>query len=390
MVFETIAYTNSAIPAQSRLYQLELVSSYRLGYNVQNVKNSLLGGNMIRIKRLTGISLVAAMMLFVIAPSAAIAVDSQYVGPPPPVPCALFFSTIDLPAGTPYDITVNGTTYNVTAQHGVINDLTLSFLSGTVINFTIQDPVLSTDIDRYHFVGSGWGLHGDFTIAGPTGVMEAFSHEGRIRFDQTGLPDDTEYWVNNGWAVGMNYLTAGTPFDVWSQMADYVESSFNYQDPVTTDFGSYPLAGVTPASPVIFTAPFNVMGTYASGSVDGSVYNDANNNGVRDRGEDGIPDATVELIGGVWNEEDRPPHIEAIPDGMNLSVFKTFTSDVNGDYSFDGVPAGTFYVRITLPNGDIQDSAPINLVIDGTGVTSGTADFPEGVAGPATLPYTGR
>jgi hypothetical protein len=77
------------------------------------------------IKRFTGICLAAAMMFYAIAPAAAIAVEAQT--PIGPVPCALFFSTIDLPLGTPYDITVNGTTYNVTANHGVTNDLTLSF-----------------------------------------------------------------------------------------------------------------------------------------------------------------------------------------------------------------------------------------------------------------------
>lgn len=69
-----------------------------------------------------------------------------------------------------------------------------------------------------------------------------------------------------------------------------------------------------------------VLKTYAIGDV---VWIDTNRNGVQDAGEPPLAGVTVELI----------------QDGV---VIATTTTDVNGRYVFDNLPAGTYQVRFTL------------------------------------------
>ncbi len=88
------------------------------------------------------------------------------------------------------------------------------------------------------------------------------------------------------------------------------------------------------------------------GSISGSVYLDANSNGVRESGETGIAGVTITLTG---------------IDILGNSVNRTATTDANGDYAFSGVLPGTYTLSETQPSsfGDGQASV-------GTGAT-GTA-----------------
>ncbi|MFZ4621833.1 MAG: SdrD B-like domain-containing protein [Bacteroidota bacterium] len=69
-------------------------------------------------------------------------------------------------------------------------------------------------------------------------------------------------------------------------------------------------------------------------SVTGSVFNDANSNGVKDVGEAGLANVVVSLSGGG-----------------------TSTSDANGSYSFTGVTAGTYTVSAPAVSGYTQTTA---------------------------------
>ncbi|MFL5328347.1 MAG: SdrD B-like domain-containing protein [Gemmataceae bacterium] len=69
-------------------------------------------------------------------------------------------------------------------------------------------------------------------------------------------------------------------------------------------------------------------------SVSGSVYNDANNNGVKDAGEIGLPGFIVVLD----KNNDGSPDATAI-------------SDANGNYSFTGIAPGNYAIRQNPRNG---------------------------------------
>lgn len=69
------------------------------------------------------------------------------------------------------------------------------------------------------------------------------------------------------------------------------------------------------------------------GAVGDQVWNDANRNGIRDRGEGGVPGVVVRLLD---------------CDGNTL---QETTTDGNGDYRFNDVEPGDYRVRFVRPNG---------------------------------------
>lgn len=91
-----------------------------------------------------------------------------------------------------------------------------------------------------------------------------------------------------------------------------------------------------------------------TGSIAGTVYIDANNNGVQDTGEVGIPGTTLQLTGS-----------DALGNAVNL----TQTTDANGDYLFAQLARGTYTLTQIQPAGfrDGQEAA-------GTGATANLAD----------------
>lgn len=106
-------------------------------------------------------------------------------------------------------------------------------------------------------------------------------------------------------------------------------------------------------------------------SIRGSVYNDANNNGIRESGEAGLPNVLISLSG---------------------SETRSVLTDANGDYEFANLLAGTYTVTETQPIGfddgidtlgtgataTLADDAFINLVL-GAGVNATDFNFGERV-----------
>jgi uncharacterized repeat protein (TIGR01451 family) len=81
----------------------------------------------------------------------------------------------------------------------------------------------------------------------------------------------------------------------------------------------------------------------ALGGVAGLVWNDADANGLFDAAENGIPDVTVQLV------DPGPDGVVGSADDLTIGVT---TSESDGSYSFDDVPAGNYVVvidRSTLP-----------------------------------------
>ena len=74
-------------------------------------------------------------------------------------------------------------------------------------------------------------------------------------------------------------------------------------------------------------------------TISGSVYFDANNNGVRDVGETGIQGVRIDLTGSN--------HLNATPGTDNVSTF--VLTDGSGNYTFDNLHPGTYAVAETQP-----------------------------------------
>ncbi len=75
----------------------------------------------------------------------------------------------------------------------------------------------------------------------------------------------------------------------------------------------------------------------ATGSISGTVFGDLNSNGNFDTGETGIPNVTVYIdanLDGVFDTGDTPA-----------------TTDLNGNFTFPNLPAGTYRIREVLPAG---------------------------------------
>jgi hypothetical protein len=92
-------------------------------------------------------------------------------------------------------------------------------------------------------------------------------------------------------------------------------------------------------------------------TINGRVFNDANNNGRRDPGEGGLPRMSLQLI-----DETGAP-------------VTTATTDPNGVYHFTGVQLGDYQVRLVTLNGQIA-TTPISRPIDVTrGMDFNNIDF---------------
>ena len=91
----------------------------------------------------------------------------------------------------------------------------------------------------------------------------------------------------------------------------------------------------------------------ATASLAGSVYVDANGNGIRDAGEVGIAGVTLTLTG---------------TDITGTAVNQTATTDINGDYLFDNLVPGTYSVSEAQPAGFGDGDEAV-----GTGATGAVA-----------------
>jgi hypothetical protein len=133
-----------------------------------------------------------------------------------------------------------------------------------------------------------------------------------------------------------------------------------------------------------FAARLDVGEPLDGGAIAGRVWNDANENGVIDSGEEGVSGVEVSLNGG--GEDD------------STNADDTATTDENGDYEFDGLTGGVYTVSIdstvndtTTPSaltvllvesdeGVVSDFLDANFGVldDGSGGGGGDDDFPVG------------
>ncbi|GAA2658384.1 conserved repeat domain-containing protein [Actinosynnema pretiosum] len=126
--------------------------------------------------------------------------------------------------------------------------------------------------------------------------------------------------------------------------------------------GTVGSAGGTPTGDVIggITVGSGTVGagydfTDKAGSLAGSVYVDANGNGLRDAGEDGVAGVTVTLTG---------------TDDTGADVNRTALTEADGSYLFDGLLSGTYAITETQPAGYLDG-------IDAPGTAGATVTPPD-------------
>jgi uncharacterized repeat protein (TIGR01451 family) len=89
-------------------------------------------------------------------------------------------------------------------------------------------------------------------------------------------------------------------------------------------------------------------------SISGLTFVDVNNNGIQDSGDEGIAGVVITLTG---------------TDFLGNTVDATITTDVNGNYEFDGLARGTYNVEQTQPAGFRN-----GMTIPGTGANATVTD----------------
>ncbi|MCL2482344.1 MAG: carboxypeptidase regulatory-like domain-containing protein [Propionibacteriaceae bacterium] len=104
-------------------------------------------------------------------------------------------------------------------------------------------------------------------------------------------------------------------------------------------------------------------GKVPSYAVGDYVWVDSNGNGIQDATEAGIPGVTVTLN-------------SVAADGTTTQVGTPTTTDQNGYYLFDMLPAGTYQVEFTLPNGYTwtQDHQGTNPAVDSNADATGKSE----------------
>jgi hypothetical protein len=304
-----------------------------------------------------------------------------------------FSFDVNVPDGWTYQLTVDSTTYDITTIPEP--DKVFTFQNPTQINVVGPEYVYNASRDTRCQLTH---VQGTFDINGIIAItLGPQDTEYRLTFDQTGLNPSLNYYVDWGYASAIHTIPVGTILEEWQPNSMiYVW----YPNPFDTPLGQYSLSGITGATPssnnlpnfvppgskiyTISQAPIDFVGHYISGDITGVVFWDYNNNGIQDPGEPGIPNAPVELLGTAQFQSDGNISSTAIPGGMS-GLLDTLT-DGNGNYAFNFLPANTYYVSATLPNGTTQESGAITLEESGGAMNSGRANF----WAETTLPYTGR
>ncbi len=129
-------------------------------------------------------------------------------------------------------------------------------------------------------------------------------------------------------------------------------------------------AGFSPTTPtsVPVSAPPGApasadFGNQQLGTVNGTVFYDANGNGVRDSGQQNV---TAEL--GI------PGVTITLKNATNGTTVGTTTTDANGNYSFPNVPVGGYIVTQTTPGG-YTPTTPVSVPVSVPAGGAATADF---------------
>lgn len=102
----------------------------------------------------------------------------------------------------------------------------------------------------------------------------------------------------------------------------------------------------------------NNVGVYdTAGTFTGTVFLDTNKNGKRDNGEAGLASRII--------------YLDVNNNGVLDSTERSTTTDANGFYTFTGVAAGTYRVRVLLTGTSTSQTAPVNVTVVANATTTG-------------------
>jgi hypothetical protein len=170
----------------------------------------------------------------------------------------------------------------------------------------------------------------------------------------TTTTDVNGYYLFSGLAAGKYFVRIPTPDAIWP----IASPATNADNGVDNDSnGLQPGgSGTAVSSPVIDLALNKEPGNLVSGggnqemtidfgfsaalTIGNFVFSDNNNNGVVNAGETGVAGAQVEL----YSSTDT-----TVNNGDDVKVGSTFTTGTDGLYSFTGLSAGKYYVKLTPP-----------------------------------------
>ncbi|MBW4633832.1 MAG: carboxypeptidase regulatory-like domain-containing protein [Iphinoe sp. HA4291-MV1] len=227
---------------------------------------------------------------------------------------------------------------NVTASlSGPVTRIQIVYQPGTEFGQPLQDETIG--LARIQICAStGTGTIGDTVFSDVNGNNTQDQGE-------TGIPNVTVTLTGAGPDGQL-----GTPDDTVQTTTTNNNGSYSFTN---VSPGTYRVtipnapAGFTPTltqpNPITLTANQNIDTVdfgfqQAGGSIGDTVFNDANANNTQDSGETGISNVTVTLTG-------------AGPDGQFGTaddITRTTTTNNNGNYRFNNLPAGSY--RVAVPN----------------------------------------
>ncbi|MBK9462533.1 MAG: carboxypeptidase regulatory-like domain-containing protein [Sphingobacteriales bacterium] len=185
----------------------------------------------------------------------------------------------------------------------------------------------------------------NFTVTSPTALMASAVGT---------APTCTGATLNANGSVALTVTGGTTPYTfAWSNAATTEDltglTGGTYAVTVTDNKGCSTTTSVTITDPTC---------EQPTGSIGDFVWNDTNGDGVQDPGETGIPGITVTLY------------------DSNGDVIATTTTDQNGNYVFDNLPAGDYTVVVGSGPDGTNPSTPTSVDVTLTpGQDITTVDF---------------
>ncbi|MGE3808007.1 MAG: SdrD B-like domain-containing protein, partial [Gemmataceae bacterium] len=280
-----------------------------------------------------------------------------------------------------YEVLQNGTTVplDVLANDAQLTDQELTIVlvtsgSGTIevapdgksLNYTPGTGFTGSDVFTYT-IQDQHGHQDTSTVT--VNVQYPGSIAGYVRIDtdgngqvdanDQGVADRTVDLYRNNQLVA----TSTTQSDGSYSFIDLFPGTYTVQQQTPT--GWTPTTTQTTAIVTSNLTTTTDLGTFQNLIVKGSKYNDIDQDGVWDPGENGLPGWTIQLYTTTGGQ-------------LSASPLQTITTDAHGDYSFDDLgplPAGTSYVVVeVLPTGWIQ-TYPNASVLDTILLPDGTRGY---------------
>jgi uncharacterized repeat protein (TIGR01451 family) len=235
--------------------------------------------------------------------------------------------------GSPIDATDNS---DVDVTTGITNSF--SAIYGSDVGY-VDAGLTSTSFTITGLVWEDTNNTGAFAAAEPriaNATVELVDVNGNVV--DTALSSATGIYVFNnvpGGSYQINFIhPSGNP---------PAQQSFTFPNLNTVgnnDIDSYDVATSTASTPVFpVTGNINYVwgGFLRDRVIQGTAWEDTNNNGERDAGEQNIPNVTVELLDMSNN---------VVPIAGNPT-----TTNATGEYTFNNAPLGTYRLRFTHPTG---------------------------------------